>query len=92
MADPINRDQTVFYECTRDPIFLYRVKRRTEMVTVRVFLTREEATVYGKRHEHDSPKWDVYCVPCEGALAKMLKERGDQYLVALNQPANAEVK
>lgn len=37
-----------------------------------VFLTRKEAEEYGKAREYRWDKWRVYCVPCDGELAKIL--------------------
>lgn len=39
-----------------------------------VFLTRKEAEDYAKARSYRWDKWRVYCVPCEGTLAKILNE------------------
>jgi hypothetical protein len=41
--------------------------------TITVFLTRAEAEDYGKRNSHNYLCWHVYCVPCEGKLAELLR-------------------
>jgi len=47
----------------------------------RVFLTRKEADDYGEQNAHNYKKWSVFCIPCEGNLAQLLKEHGDKYIV-----------
>ena len=46
--------------------------------TERVFLTREEGEEYALQRAYDygekGRNWRVYCVPCEGELADILKE------------------
>jgi hypothetical protein len=44
-----------------------------EWKTESVFLTREEAEAFGKAREYRWDKWKVYCVPCDGELAAILK-------------------
>lgn len=47
-------------------------------VTERVLLTRAEATDWVKVQEYNFPDgWRVYCVPCEGELARILDELPD---------------
>jgi hypothetical protein len=43
-----------------------------EWRTETVFLTREEAEAWAKRREYRWPMWKVYCIPCDGELAKIL--------------------
>ncbi|MFZ1795067.1 MAG: hypothetical protein WAU96_16745 [Anaerolineae bacterium] len=81
MAEPTNRDQTAFHECTRDPIFLFRIHVARGPIVHRVFLTRKEADDYGEQNAHNYKKWSVFCIPCEGNLAQLLKEHGDKYIV-----------
>ncbi len=41
----------------------------------RVFLSRKEATDWAAARHYNYPDgWDVYCIPCEGQLAALLKE------------------
>lgn len=42
--------------------------------TESVWLTRDEAEAFARRHEYRWEKWRVYCVPCEGELAKLLNQ------------------
>ncbi len=49
-----------------------------EWRTETVFLTREEGEAHGKAHAYRWWKWRVYCVPCDGALAKILENVGPQ--------------
>jgi len=50
-------------------------------VTERVFMSRAEGEAYGKEREYDYPDgWRVYCVPCEGQLARLLTKYGDEEL------------
>ncbi|MEO1208557.1 MAG: hypothetical protein AAFX78_03360 [Cyanobacteria bacterium J06638_20] len=47
---------------------------REEWITELVFLTREEGEAYAKSREYNySQGWRVYCVPCEGKLAEVIK-------------------
>ena len=46
----------------------------TEWRTESVFLTREEGEQYAKARSYRWDKWRVYCIPCDGELAKILKE------------------
>lgn len=46
----------------------------TEWRTQRVFLTRPEATDFAEATAYRYEKWRVYCVPCEGDLADLLRE------------------
>jgi hypothetical protein len=45
-----------------------------EWHTESVFLTRKEAEEFAKAREYRWEKWRVYCVPCDGELAKILTE------------------
>lgn len=45
-----------------------------EWRTESVFLTREEGESYAKSRGHRWDKWQVYCVPCDGELARILRE------------------
>jgi hypothetical protein len=45
-----------------------------EWRTVSVFLTRDEATAFAEATKHRYDKWRVYCIPCDGELAKILRE------------------
>jgi len=49
---------------------LVYVEWRTESV----FLTRDEAERYAKATEYRYEKWRVYCIPCDGELARILKD------------------
>ena len=40
--------------------------------TESVFLTRKEGEDFAKSREHRYSKWRVYCIPCDGELAKIL--------------------
>jgi predicted nucleic-acid-binding Zn-ribbon protein len=53
-----------------------------EWKTESVFLTREEAEAFGKAREYRWDKWKVYCVPCDGELATILKNYEPTQLVA----------
>lgn len=44
-----------------------------EWRTESVFLTRAEAESFGAARSYRWDKWKVYCVPCEGELATILK-------------------
>lgn len=46
----------------------------TEWRTESVFLTRGEGEEYAKARSYRWDKWRVYCVCCEGTLAKILNE------------------
>jgi len=46
----------------------------TEWRTEGVFLTRAEAERWAKAHEYRCYPWKVYCIPCDGELAKILRE------------------
>jgi hypothetical protein len=48
-----------------------------EWSTEHVFLTRFEAETFARAKEHRWDKWRVYCVPCEGALATLLRQHED---------------
>lgn len=54
-------------------------RKKTKDV-VSVFLTREEAEAYGKSQEHNLGKqgdgWIVWCCPCDGELAALLRAVG----------------
>ena len=39
-----------------------------------VFLTRQEATAYAEARKYRYDKWRVYCIPCDGELARILNE------------------
>jgi len=56
---------------------LVYVEWRTETV----FLTRDEAEAWAKRREYRWPKWRVYCIPCDGELAKILNAHEPAALV-----------
>lgn len=45
-----------------------------EWRTESVFLTRDEAERYAKATEYRYEKWRVYCISCDGELAKILRE------------------
>jgi hypothetical protein len=72
-------------ELTRDPVFLFQRKQEalvdgdetcvgTYWHTERVFGTRQEGEAFGRDRAHDYPDgWRVYCVPCEGMLARTLR-------------------
>ncbi|MEL6896451.1 MAG: hypothetical protein AAFP90_10145 [Planctomycetota bacterium] len=45
---------------------------RTDWKTEAVFLTREEAESFGEARAYRWPHWKVFCVPCEGDLARVL--------------------
>lgn len=47
---------------------------RTEWETRSVFLTRPEAEEYAKARSHHYKQWKVYCIPCDGELARILNE------------------
>ena len=64
-------------EATRNPIFLYELKRRHGWETDRVFYSRREAQVFGENNQHnvrgcDGVGWRVYCVCAEGVLVDAL--------------------
>ena len=42
--------------------------------TESVFLTRPEAEAFGRATNHRYAKWRVYCIPCDGELATILRE------------------
>jgi hypothetical protein len=67
-------------EMTRDPIFIFQVRRRgssTNWLPQKVFLTREEGETFGHNNAHNYGKkntdWMVYCVPAEGELIGLLQ-------------------
>ena len=45
-----------------------------EWNTISVFLTRNEAEEWAKARAYRWEKWRVYCIPCDGELAKVLNE------------------
>ena len=45
-----------------------------EWRTESVFLTRQEATAYAEARKYRYDKWRVYCIPCDGELARILRE------------------
>lgn len=61
---------------TRDPVFLFQRKEGKDWKTERVFGTEEEAYqwVQGRLHHYEDG-WRTWCVPCEGSLAKLLREQ-----------------
>jgi hypothetical protein len=52
-----------------------------EWLVESAFLTRKEAEEYGKAREYRWDKWRVYCVPCDGELAKILDAHESAVLV-----------
>ena len=72
-------------EATRDPVFIlqYRDKGRRpdsdRWRPVGVWFTREEAETFAAAHAHRWPddrhgkRWQVYCVPADGEMARLLK-------------------
>lgn len=77
-------------ECTRDVIFLFQVRDaqlsafgdvpciREAWRTESVWLDRAEAESWGKAHEHRwKYGWQVYGVPSEGDLAKLLRKQDE---------------
>lgn len=69
------REEMSREEMTRDPIFLLQVRgdKRQKWQTETVFLTREEGEAWAKRREYRWGEWQIYCIPCEGALAALLR-------------------
>jgi len=77
---------------TRDPIFLLQRRHRNGWYTERVFLTREEAEDYGRANAHNlRPRWQVYCVPAGGELARTLARINPVYQ-SEPAPAGGEAK
>ena len=74
-----SRIEMAHEEATRDPIFLFQLKRRgrENWATDRVFWSRKEAEDYGHSREYAWGKmlmgWRVYCVCAEGHLAEVLR-------------------
>jgi hypothetical protein len=63
-------------EMTRDPIFLLQVRgsKREHWITESVFLSREEGQAFGESHAYRWGEWRVYCIPCDGELARILDQ------------------
>lgn len=65
-------------ECTRDVIFLLRYKTSKRSMRYSevdgVWLSREEAESFAKRHEYRWPHgWQVYGIPANGKLADLIR-------------------
>jgi len=45
-----------------------------EWRTESVFLTRDEGERFARATEHRYDKWRVYCLPCDGQLAQVLRD------------------
>ena len=63
-------------EVTSDVIFLLRWRRNkssSNWQVESVWLDRGEAEEFARKHEYRWPHWQVYGVPSEGVLAKLLR-------------------
>ena len=68
-----SRKDVCYEEATSNPIFLFQRKLVRHWDTERVFFSREEGEQYGKDNAYNYRKgWRVYCIPCDGVLAKVL--------------------
>lgn len=63
-------------ECTRDVIFLLRYrnsKKQIQWFVDSVWLSREEAEDFAKRHEYRWAVWEVYGTCANGELVELIK-------------------
>lgn len=67
-------EKDLFDECRERQTYHGWPMVHTEWSTERVFLTRKEAETWAKARDYRWEKWRVYCVPCQGDLAKVLNE------------------